>query len=136
MGNRAETTAEGLLGPREYEVMRYLWRESPASVGAVLDHLNGVRRRPEWLAYTTVMTVLARLHDKGFLDRVRRGRGYDYLPNYSEAELIELLSRREVADLLARYGDVAIAHFAAAIDDADPQVVAQLRRVAGRPHDD
>lgn len=30
------------------------------------------------LAYTTVMTALVRLHDKGLVDRVRTGRSYTY----------------------------------------------------------
>lgn len=32
------------------------------------------------LAYTTVMTTLARLHSKGVLQRVQAGRGYAYCP--------------------------------------------------------
>ena len=37
------------------------------------------------LAYTTVMTVLNRLHSKEALERERRGRAYAYWPSRAEA---------------------------------------------------
>jgi predicted transcriptional regulator len=97
----------------------------------MLAGLNVVRPVLGLLAYTTVMTVLARLHDKGLVQRERRGRGYDYTASFDEAGLVEHLGRREVQDLLERYGEVALAQFAAAIDRADEQLVRRLREVAG-----
>lgn len=127
MAARAPKSAEGLLGSLEYEVMQALWESAPANVPAVLERINARRRKKDRLAYTTVMTVLARLYDKGVLDRERRGRGYDYTPLFDEAGLIEHLSRQEVGELLERFGDVALAQFAAAVDNADPDVVERLR---------
>lgn len=40
------------------------------------------------LAYTTVMTVLTRLWNKGVLDRRRVNRAYVYSPKFSEADLV------------------------------------------------
>jgi predicted transcriptional regulator len=122
-------TAEGLLGPLEYEVLRALWADSPASVPAVLERLNGGRGHEQQLAYTTVMTVLTRLHEKGLLDRTRRGRGYEYRPRYTEPRLVEHLGRREVDDLVDRYGRVALAQFASALHDADPELLRQLHEL-------
>ncbi|MFI1164724.1 BlaI/MecI/CopY family transcriptional regulator [Streptomyces sp. NPDC020801] len=45
----------------------------------VLDLLPGD------LAYTTVLTILSRLYDKGMLRRHREGRGYAYTPVRGEA---------------------------------------------------
>jgi predicted transcriptional regulator len=87
--------------------MSVLWATGPANVPVVLDRVNASRQADKALAYTTVMTVLARLHEKGFLSRERRGRGYEYRPRFDEAELLAHLSRREVDQLLARYGHVA-----------------------------
>ncbi len=129
-----EASAAGLLGPLEYAVMQALWAASPASVPTVLDAVNEQRRTDESLAYTTVMTVLSRLYDKGLAVRDRRGRGYEYTPRFSEAGLIAHLSEREVRGLLDRYGEVALAQFAAAIDRADERLVARLRDAA--EHDD
>ncbi|SEE96524.1 Predicted transcriptional regulator [Streptomyces sp. 3213] len=40
---------------------------------------------PGNLAYTTVLTILSRLYDKGMLVRHRAGRGYAYAPARDEA---------------------------------------------------
>lgn len=120
-------SASELLGSLEYEVMQALWGSAPASVKTVLDRINDRRPKQEQLAYTTVMTVLARLHEKGLVDRIKEGRGYDYTPKFNEKQLIEHLGQQEVADLLDRYGSVALTQFAAALGDADP---ATLRRIS------
>ncbi|HEX6255531.1 MAG TPA: BlaI/MecI/CopY family transcriptional regulator [Euzebyales bacterium] len=68
------------LGPRETTTMRILWRE-PArflSVRQVAEALDA------GLAYTTVMTLLSRLHEKGFLERRLAGRAWTYRPAVSE----------------------------------------------------
>lgn len=127
MAKQPTTSAKGFLGHLEYEVMQALWDEAPANVPAVLAQINHNRDPAGQLAYTTVMTVLARLHDKGLLERERRGRGYDYTPLFDEPALVQHLSGQEVRDLLDRYGEVALAQFAAVVEQADPQLLHRLR---------
>lgn len=127
MAKQRSASAKGLLGHLEYEVMQALWDEAPANVPAVLAEINHDRDPDGQLAYTTVMTVLARLHEKGLLERERRGRGYDYAPLFDEPALVEHLSGQEVRDLLDRYGEVALAQFAAVVERADPQLIRRLR---------
>ena len=113
--------------------MRAVWAGAPASVKTVLDRINDRRARPDRLAYTTVMTVLGRLHEKGLLERAKAGRGYEYRPKFDEPRLIEHLSRREVADLLDRYGTIALTQFAAALGDADPATLRRIREFVDGP---
>ncbi|QMU79945.1 BlaI/MecI/CopY family transcriptional regulator [Streptacidiphilus sp. PB12-B1b] len=42
--------------------------------GQVLEQLGGA------LSYSTVVTVLSRMHDKGLLSRTKQGRAYTYTP--------------------------------------------------------
>jgi predicted transcriptional regulator len=71
------------LGHLEAEVMERLWsRESPATVREVLEDLQRDRR----LAYTTVMTVMDKLHAKGVLARELDGRAYRYRPVQSREQ--------------------------------------------------
>jgi predicted transcriptional regulator len=68
-------------GGLQDEVMEFLWRtNAPASPGVVHQAVA-----PE-LAYTTVMTILSRLYEKGRLTRRLQGRAYVYEPVNSEAE--------------------------------------------------
>ena len=70
------------MGSLEAEVLDVLWRDqSPMVPSQVLDQIQGD------LAYTTIMTILARLHKKGLVDRSRKGRAYAYAPRVSEADL-------------------------------------------------
>jgi predicted transcriptional regulator len=112
---------EKLLGPLESEVVRAVWTlGAPVTVAELRDHLNS--RRPHPLAYTTVMTVMSRLVDKGVLARERAGRGYLY------RALIDDPAALAVRNLLRDFGDAAVAHF---VEEArtDPQTIERLRRL-------
>lgn len=129
---RAPPTAEELVGPLEYACLSALWRRGSGSVGQVRADLNSLRPDRDELAYTTVMTVLGRLHGKGVLDREKQGRSYRYVPSLTEAELIERLSRQAIDHLLSRYGNVAVAQFASAVRDMSDEHVALLRELVER----
>jgi predicted transcriptional regulator len=62
------------LGPLEMQVLGLLGAE-PLPVAAVCDRL---RSAGSDLAYTTVMTVLVRLHGKKLVERTREGNRYLY----------------------------------------------------------
>ena len=123
----AQPSAEQLVGPLEYACLKVLWRRGSGSVGQVLRELNGGREAENELAYTTVMTVLVRLHEKEVLGREKEGRGFVYHPLLTESELVEQLGRQEIDELLVRYGRVAVAQFASAVRDLSPAHLAQLR---------
>lgn len=63
------------LGAAELEVLKALWDEGPATVREVLNHLRARGRR---LAYTTVLTTLTRLEQKGFVNSNKSGLAYVY----------------------------------------------------------
>lgn len=69
------------MGGLEREIITYLWAvTSPVTPAEVHQAVA-----PD-LAYTTVMTVLSRLWNKGLLARDPKGRGFAYAPVRSEAE--------------------------------------------------
>jgi predicted transcriptional regulator len=79
------------LGPLEVRLLTLLRDGEPAAVGALRDQLE---REGTKLAYTTVMTVLARLHQKGLLKRRRDGNRYLYSPAASAPRVLgAILSR-------------------------------------------
>ncbi len=101
--------------------MRVLWKaRRPLAVRDALASLNQGRRAP--LAYTTVMTVMARLADKGILKRQRSGRSFLYEAAVRDAAEIA------VRNLVRDFGDSAIAHF---VDEAraNPRILRRLERL-------
>jgi predicted transcriptional regulator len=65
--------------PRELEVMSVLWRLGSATVTEVRDQLE------EGLAYTSVLSALQTLEEKGYVRHEPEGRAYRYFPTV-EAE--------------------------------------------------
>jgi len=65
--------------PRELAVMSVLWRLGSASVSEVRDALE------EDLAYTSVLSALQTLEEKGYVRHEAEGRAYRYYPTV-EAE--------------------------------------------------
>ena len=111
------TTRE--LPPRlELECLKALWTLGEANVRDVQSALD----RP--LAYTTVMTVLARLAVKGALVRHQQGRSFAYAPKVADEAALA------VRDVVRDYGEAALAHF---VDEAraDPKLYRRLRRLMG-----
>lgn len=63
---------EIILYDRELEVMQVLWERGSATVADVKDTLT------DEMAYTTVLTVLRRLEDKGYVGHEEEGRAHRY----------------------------------------------------------
>ena len=116
------------LGPLEHRAMQHLWRHESATVGEVLDALNAGAIEP--LAYTTVMTVLVRLSEKGYATRAREGRRFRYAAAVDEAALPSVAARGELRRLIERHGAAAVAAFAADLSGADSELTARLRDLA------
>ena len=60
--------------PRELQVMSVLWKRGSATVTEVRDEL------PEQLAYTSVLSALQTLEEKGYVRHEAEGRAYRYFP--------------------------------------------------------
>jgi predicted transcriptional regulator len=93
---------------------------SPLTPGEVRDRLGG------GLAYTTVVTILSRLHAKGVLTRLKSGRAYTYAPVADEPGLA---ARRMQGVLDARADrELVLARFVSGLSAADEKL---LRRMLG-----
>lgn len=124
MGMSPSTTPKP-LGELEAAIMTVLWAESPLVVRDVHARL---RRRPA-LAYTTVMTVLDRLHAKGLVARVKEGKAFVYRPRISQ----EMWMGQHAASAL-RHGNAppsngVLMAFLDSAEKADPELVERLSRM-------
>ena len=93
---------------------------SPLSPAEVRGRLGGD------LAYTTVVTILSRLHAKGVLDRRKAGRAFAYMPVADEPGL----AARRMAQMLDAEPDreEVLARFVSGLSGKDEEL---LRRMLG-----
>ncbi len=121
--DQTATILNKLLGSLELEVMEFMWRAEEATVQQVAGAIN--RRRP--IAYTTVMTVMGHLVDKGLLSRTMEGKRYRYVVARSRDEFLRETSRTRIRTLLNDFGDLAIAQFLGELDNVDAGRLEELR---------
>lgn len=86
---RQNTPTEG-----ELEILKVLWDRGPLTVREVLTELNQSRVR----AYTSVMSLMNIMTDKGLLERTPQGRAFLYRPTQQREETLGTL----VQDLLGK----------------------------------
>jgi predicted transcriptional regulator len=110
------------LGELEGQVMRVLWDIQEGAVQDVSARLDTGKN----LAYTTVMTVLSRLVEKGFLSREKRGRAYVYRPTVSQQSIADSALQLVVDRFFDGVNTRAVAHLLGAAEDVDEQ---ELRRL-------
>jgi predicted transcriptional regulator len=108
--------------------MGVVWELREASVRQVMDELNPAAKRKR--AYTTYMTIMARLDDKGLLQRRREGKTDFFRATYTRDEYADLRARSELESVVDQYGEVALAHIARKMAALDPGRRRALQRLA------
>ncbi len=117
--------AKVTLGDLEREIMEVLWRLHHALVRDVLHEIT-VKRA---IAYTTVMTVMTRLHQKGILRRrLEKGGAYIYSPTQTKAKFFATVSKRMIHQLLSQYGEIAVAQFFNVLETSSEKELQQWKK--------
>jgi predicted transcriptional regulator len=93
----------------------------PLSPGQVQQRL-AARQRAE-LSYSTVVTIMSRLHAKGLLARERAGRGFIYKP--VDAALLAANQMGRALDAGPSH-DAVLARFASGLSRRDARLLRQL----------
>ncbi len=112
------------VGELEILVLQELWASpEPLTPQDLMDRLPGRRR-----AYTTVMTILKRLIDKGLVERMAQGRTFVY----EAAGNRDQLTARAISQLLTSANDprAVLAHLVK--DFHDPELVDELQVILSK----
>jgi predicted transcriptional regulator len=120
---RRHTPLAAVLGPLETEVMEAVWDGGDVTVRDVQSVL--MRQRP--VAYTTVMTTMGRLADKGFLQRIEVQPAHRYSALLSRDEYAETTVSSILDWLVGQFGDPAVAYFVDRIEKEDAALLNTLR---------
>jgi len=102
---------QAFLGPLETSIIEVMWSsKQPLTVRDVYEKL----RRRKRIAYTTVMTTMDRLYEKGLLDRrMEKGRGgvlYVYWPKFEEHSFKKSAVHEVLNSLVENFGDIVASY--------------------------
>ncbi|OHB69085.1 MAG: transcriptional regulator [Planctomycetes bacterium RBG_13_63_9] len=113
--------------PGELEVLKILWQRGPSTVRQVMEQLNRRRRR----AYTSVMSLLGVMTDKGLLARQRKGRAFLYRAKVDRERTLG----RMVEDLLGRVFEGSAASLVVHLLDRSNPSPQELEAIRKAIHD-
>ena len=108
----------------ELAILKVIWEQGPQRVREVRQGLRPTRK----LAYTTVMTMMNIMVDKGYLSRQKQGPSYVYQPEVSRKTTV----RRILRDMVNRVFDGSAAAVmvnlleSADLDEAETRKLRQL----------
>ncbi|HEX6042555.1 BlaI/MecI/CopY family transcriptional regulator [Longimicrobium sp.] len=89
---------------RELDVMGVLWDQGGGTVAEVRERLQ------DDLAYTTVLTVLRTLEDKGYVGHVEEGKAYRYHPLVERQAAGSSVLRRMMRKLFKDSPELLLTH--------------------------
>jgi predicted transcriptional regulator len=114
-----------ILGDLETDIMEVMWATRKATVRQVHQRLKTRRE----IAYTTVMTVMGRLADKGLLAKRRDGNAFVYRATVSLEMFTQSTIKRIINELLSDFATPAISQFIDAVDSEQPEKIEELARL-------
>jgi predicted transcriptional regulator len=104
------------LGELEAEIMEIVWKLKEATVRQVFSRLKKKRK----VAYTTIMTIMARLTAKGVLKRkLDQAGAYIYTPTQDKQTFFAVASKQAISSLIKEFGEVAVAQFMDVIEGSN-----------------
>lgn len=131
--NIGERELQAFLGPLEVSVIEIIWSsEKPLTVREVYEKLKRKRK----IAYTTVMTTMDRLYDKGLLDRrAEKGRGgifYVYWPKFEKNSFKKSAVHEVLNSLVENFGEIVANYFVERISPRDQEFKQKLEKALRR----
>lgn len=126
--NRKRVTGK-VLGELESEIMEIIWgQKGSISVKDVTEILEKRRK----IAYTTVMTIMARLVNKGVLVRHLSGPSYLYKPKVTKEQFIARAVHGIFSSAVSTLGEEVLTHFVKEIQKISPKRRQQLLKILSK----
>ena len=125
--NKKKVTGK-VLGELESEIMEIIWgQQDTVSVKDITEILSERRK----IAYTTVMTIMARLVNKGVLVRHLSKASYLYKPKVSKKQFIATAVHGIFSSAISSLGDEVLTHFIKEIQKISPKKRQELLDALG-----
>ncbi len=113
-----------ILTRQEFQIMKVVWEKGSATVREVCEDIS--QRKPT--AYTTVLTLMGILEEKGALSHTRLGRAYIYRPLLSHKQAVH----NHIHDVITRVFEGSPEKLIESVlehEVKDPELLASLRRL-------
>lgn len=118
-----------ILGELEKDIMEIIWQSNrPISVREVRVELSKKRK----IAYTTVMTIMGRLVEKGVLSRRLKGSSYLYHPRLSQEKFIAKAAHRIFSTAVSNLGEGVASYFLKEIQKLGPKKRQELLEILSK----
>lgn len=114
-----------VLGELEADIMEICWNKQPVSVRDVYQELL-LRRE---IAYTTVMTIMGRLADKGLLSKETKGNAFIYTPVMSRSEFTKKVVAQVLDGLLDEFAEPTYNHLVDRMSKEDEAKIEELEKM-------
>jgi len=115
------------IGRMEMEVLRFIADHSPVTVRDVAEHFN----KSKGYARTTILTVMERLRQKGYLTRKKVGGSYQYSLRQPKTALMQSLVRDFVESVLGGSVSPFIAYLTQEVELSDDELQELKKLVQG-----
>ena len=117
-------TPHPTLTPQELAIMKVIWRMEKATVRDVYEALRETRQ----IAYTTVMTMMKILEEKGYLKKSAVDRAHIYRPARPRQQVVGAMVREFLDRVFDGASDGLLLHLARdnKLTDKQRRIVKQL----------
>ncbi|HEU4695043.1 MAG TPA: BlaI/MecI/CopY family transcriptional regulator [Vicinamibacterales bacterium] len=117
-------TPHPTLTPQELAIMKVIWRMEKATVRDVYEALRETRQ----IAYTTVMTMMKILEEKGYLKKTAVDRAHIYRPARPRQQVVGAMVREFLDRVFDGASDSLLLHLARdnKLTDRQRRIVKQL----------
>jgi BlaI family penicillinase repressor len=117
-------TPHPTLTPQELAIMKVVWRMDRATVRDVYEALRETRQ----IAYTTVMTMMKILEEKGYLKKTAADRAHVYRPAKPRQQVVGAMVREFLDRVFDGASDGLLLHLAKdnKLTDKQRRIVKQL----------
>lgn len=116
------TSTRSQFGDLERAVLDVLWSLDEGRSASVREVHNAIARERE-VAYTTVMTVLDRMHDKKLVTRESEGRAFRYRARASRGDLTAEFMRATLTDIGSSDKTGALVAFVSEASEAEREAL-------------
>ncbi len=116
--------AKNVLTNQELEIMKIIWNRGSSTVREVYEDLLTRRK----IAYTTVMTMMGTLEQKGHLRKSEQGRAYVYGPVEPQTKVVGSMVQEFVKRVFNGSSRPLLVHLVETLE-GDADQIEEIRRL-------